>query len=120
MFQVVKEPRWASLQKLQDVASERARYSDYLVCLSNFNDITAELLKKEEAIYHLECYKLATNKTFIDCLRKHLEAQPNALALHRDNCNKKEVEIVENRIDLCSKSIGFDKTKWVLILVRGC
>ena len=76
MFQVVKEPRWESLQKLRDAASERARYSDYSVCLSNFNDVTAELLKKEEAIYHLECYKLATNKTFIDRLRKRLEAQP--------------------------------------------
>ena len=119
MFQVVKEPRWESLQKLQDAASERARYSDYLVCLSNFNDITAELLKKEETIYHLECYKLATNKTFIDCLRKNLEAQSNALALHRDNCNKKEVEIVENRIDLRSKSIGFDKIKCITCQEKG-
>ena len=111
MFQVVKEPRWESLQKLQDAASERARYSDYLVCLSNFNDITAELLKKEETIYHLECYKLATNKTFIDRLRKRPEAQPNALALDRDNCNTKKVEIVENRRDLRSTSILFDKKK---------
>ena len=76
MFQVVKEAKWESLQKLRDAASERARYSDYSVCLSNFNDVTAELLKKEEAIYLLECYKLATNKTFIDRLRKRLEAQP--------------------------------------------
>ena len=95
MFQVVKERRWKSLQKLRDAASERARYSDYSVCLSNFNDVTAELLKKEEVIYHLECCKLATNKIFIDRLRKRPEAQPNALALDRGNCNTKEVEIVE-------------------------
>ena len=62
MFQVVKEPRWNSLQKLRDAASERARYSDYSVRLSDFNDVPAELLEKEEAIYHLECDKLATNK----------------------------------------------------------
>ena len=62
--------------KIARCGSERARYSDYSVCLSNFNDVTAELLKKEEAIYHLECYKLATNKTFIDRLRKRPEAQP--------------------------------------------
>ena len=119
MFQVVKEPRWKSLQKLRDAVSERVRYSNYSVCLSNFNDVTAELLKKEEAIYHLECYKLATNKTFIDRLRKRPEAQPNALALDRDNCNTKEVEIVENRRDLRSKSIGFDKTKCIICQERG-
>ena len=118
MFHVVKEPRWESLQKLRDAASQRARYSDCSVCLSNFNDVTAQLLKKEKAIYHLECYKLATNKTFIDRLRKRPEAQPNALALDRDNCNTKEVEIVENRRDLCSKSIGFDKTKCIICQER--
>ena len=73
---------------------------------------------KEEAIYHLECYKLATNKTFIDRLRKRPEAQPNVLALDRDNCNTKEVEIVENRRDLCSESIGFDKTKCIICQER--
>ena len=119
MFQVVKEPRWESLQKLRDAASERARYSDYSVFLSNFNDLTAELLKKEEAIYHLECYKLAMNKTFIDRLRKRPEAQPNALALDRDNSNTKEVEIVEHRRDLRFKSIGFDKTKCIICQERG-
>ena len=98
---------------------ERVRYSDYSVCLSNFNDVTAELLKKEEAIYHLEYYKLARNKTFIDRLWKRPEAQPNALALDKDNCNTKEVEIVENRRDLCSKSIGFDKTKCIICQERG-
>ena len=67
--------------------------------------MTAELQKKEEAIYHLECDKLATNKTFIDQLRKCLKAQLNALDFDRDNCNTKEVEIVENRKDLCSKSL---------------
>ena len=102
MFHVVKNPRWESLQKLRDEASEITRYSDY-----------------SEAIYHLECYKLATNKTFIDRLRKRPEAQPNALTLDRDNCNKKEVEIVENRRDLRSKSIGFDKTKCIICQERG-
>ena len=104
---------------MRDAASERARYSDYSVCLSNFNDVTAELLKKEETIYHLECYKLATNKTFIDRLRKRPVAQPNALAIDRDNCNTKEVKIVENRRDLHSKSIGFDKTKCIICQERG-
>ena len=104
---------------MRDAASERARYSDYLVCLSNFNDATAELLKKEEAIYHLGCYKLAANKTFIDRSRKRPEAQPNTLALDRDNCNTKEVEIVENRRDLRSKSIGFDKTKCIICQERA-
>ena len=84
-----------------------------------FNDVTAELLKKEEAIYHLECSKLATNKTFIDRLRKRPEDQPNAFALDRDNCNTKEVEIVENRRDIHSKSIGFDKTKCLICQERG-
>ena len=56
---------------------------------------------------------------FIDRLRKRPEAQPNALALDRDNCNKKEVEIVENRRDLRSKSIGFDKTKCIICQERG-
>ena len=119
MFQVVKEAKWESLQKLRDAASERARYSDYSVCLSNFNDVTAELLRKEEAIYHLECYKLATNKTFIDRLSKRPEAQPNALALYRNNRNRKEVEIVENRRDLRSKSIGFDKAKCIICQEMG-
>ena len=52
-------------------------------------------------------------------MRKNLEAQSNALALHRDNCNKKEVEIVENRIDLRSKSIGFDKIKCITCQEKG-
>ena len=60
------------------MASDIVRYSDYSVRLSNFNDVTAELLKKEETIYRLKCYKLATNKAFIDRLRKCPEAQPNA------------------------------------------
>ena len=47
-------------------------------------------------------------------MRKRPEAQPNALALARDNCNTKEVEIVENRKDICSKNIGFDKTKYII------
>ena len=119
MFQVVKEPRWESLQKLRDAASERARYSDYSVCLSTFNDVTAELLKKEEAIDHLKCYKLATNKTFIDHVRKRPEAQPNAFTLDGNNCNTTEVEIVENRRDLRSKSIGFGKTKCIICQERG-
>ena len=104
---------------MRDAASERVRYSDYSACLSNFNDVTAELSKIEEAIYHLECYKLATNRTFKDCLRKRPEAHPNALALDRDNCNTKEIEVVENRRNHCSKSIGFDKTKCIICQNRG-
>ena len=78
-----------------------------------------EFLKKEEAIYHLDCYKLERNKTFIDRLRKRPEAHPNALALDGDNCNAKEVEIVESRRDLLSESIGFDKTKHIICQERG-
>ena len=111
-------PRWENIQKLRDAASERARYSDYSVCLGNFNDVTAELFKIEEAIYHLECYKLATNKTFIDRLRKRPEAQPNMLALDRDNSNTKEIEIVEDRRNHRSKSTGFDKTKHIICQER--
>ena len=48
MFQVVKEPRWESLQKLRDAASERARYSDYSVCLSNFNEV--EIVKNRRVL----------------------------------------------------------------------
>ena len=87
--------RDGKVYKKCEMRHQRVKCSDYSVCLSNFNDVTVELLKKEEAIYHLDFYKLETNKTFIDRLRKRPEAHRNALALDRDNCNVKEVEIVE-------------------------
>ena len=111
--------RDGKVYKKCEMRHQRVKCSDYSVCLSNFNDVTVELLKKEEAIYHLDCYKLETNKTFIDRLRKRPEAHPNALALDRDNCNAKEVEIVESRRDLLSESIGFDKTKHIICQERG-
>ena len=52
-------------------------------------------------------------------MSKRPEAQPNALALYRDNRNRKEVEIVENRRDLRSKSIGFDKAKCIICQEMG-
>ena len=52
-------------------------------------------------------------------MRKRPTAQPNALGLNRDNCNTKEVEIVENRKDICSKNIGYDKTKYIIYQERA-